>query len=221
MCVMCCCICYALQDSSAPLGCGGYGTVYRGRLRGGTQVAIKVLNDDSQQGQREFEKEVAILGGLHHEHLLPLLGSCSERHALVYPLMQGSLEQRLQWAAPASTTAAAQGTSSSSTATPSAEPLPWLERLRICNEVVLGLIWLHTQEPPILHMDLKTAHILLDRCGVAAVVLNGHVTTTAWHSGHLQPALSPTHGPWQQSPRTVVSAVHSVVTQLCRTRVAY
>jgi serine/threonine protein kinase len=61
----------------------------------GTHVAIKVLNADSQQGQREFDREVTILGGLHHDHLLPLLGSCSDRHALVYPLMQGSLEQRL------------------------------------------------------------------------------------------------------------------------------
>jgi serine/threonine protein kinase len=70
-----------LQDSNALLGSGAYGTVYRRCLRGGTQVAIKVLNADSQQGQREFERELAILGGLHHDHLLPLLGSCSERHA--------------------------------------------------------------------------------------------------------------------------------------------
>jgi serine/threonine protein kinase len=139
--------------------------VYRGRLRGGTQVAIKVLNADSQQGQREFDREVGILGGLHHDHLLPLLGSCSERHALVYPLMQGSLEQRLQ--VPATTTTAAAAAQATSSAN-SANPLPWWERVRICNEVVLGLIWLHTQEPPILHMDLKTANVLLDRCGTRA-----------------------------------------------------
>jgi serine/threonine protein kinase len=155
-------MCYALQHSDAPLGSGGFGIVYRGRLRGGTRVAIKVLNADSQQGQREFDRELAILGGLHHDHLLPLLGSCSERHALVYPLMHSSVEQRLQVSAPAASAAA---TSSSGTATPPAGPLPWLERVRICNEVVLGLIWLHTQEPPILHMDLKTANVLLDRCG--------------------------------------------------------
>jgi serine/threonine protein kinase len=65
--------------------------------------------------------------------------------------MQGSLEQRLQ---PAAAAAAAHA------------PLSWTERVRICKEVAQGLIWLHTQEPPILHMDLKTANVLLDGCGV-------------------------------------------------------
>lgn len=125
-------------------------------------MAIKVLDADSQQGQMEFGREVAILGGLHHEHLLPLLGSCSERYALVYPLMQGSLEHRLQPAAAAATTSgAAAHASRAAGSTP--VPLTWLARVRICNEVVKGMIWLHTQEPPILHMDLKTANVLLDR----------------------------------------------------------
>jgi serine/threonine protein kinase len=148
-----------LQDNDTPLGAGGYGTVYRGRLRGGTHVAIKVLKDDSQQGQREFEREVAILGALHHEHLLPLLGSCSERHALVYPLMEGSLEQRLQLAGQAVAPPAATAARANS----KTMPLLWQDRVRICSEIVQGLIWLHTQEPPILHMDLKTANVLLDR----------------------------------------------------------
>jgi serine/threonine protein kinase len=64
--------------------------------------------------------------------------------------MQGSLEQRLQPAAAAAAHA----------------PLSWVERVRICKEVAQGLIWLHTQEPPILHMDLKTASVLLDKCGM-------------------------------------------------------
>lgn len=104
---------------------------------------------------------MAILGALHHEHLLPLLGSCSERHALAYPLMQCSLEQRLQSAAPSAAAAAHVGKTRA--------PLSWQERVRICSEVVQGVIWLHTQQPPIQHMDLKTANVLLDRFGTAKV----------------------------------------------------
>ncbi|KAF6264367.1 hypothetical protein COO60DRAFT_1698393 [Scenedesmus sp. NREL 46B-D3] len=146
----------AIQDRNAPLGAGGFGTVYRGCLRGGTQVAIKVLDPNSQQGQAEFDNELRILGSLHHRHLLPLLGSCPERRALVYDFMEGGSLQdclRLLPRAPAGPAGAA--------------PLPWCDRVRICNEIVQGLIWLHTQHPPILHMDLKTANVLLDRDGTA------------------------------------------------------
>jgi serine/threonine protein kinase len=46
-----------------------------------------------------------------------------------------------------------------------AEPLPWWDRTRIAHETVLALMWLHGQQPSILHMDVKPDNILLDRCG--------------------------------------------------------
>ncbi|WIA21080.1 hypothetical protein OEZ85_005400 [Tetradesmus obliquus] len=104
----------AIVDGDAVLGSGGYGTVYRGRLRGSTHVAIKC-----------------------------------------------SLEQRLQPVDPAAAAAAHVGKTRA--------PLGWQDRVRICSEVVQGMIWLHTQQPPILHMDLKTANVLLDRFGTAKV----------------------------------------------------
>jgi serine/threonine protein kinase len=55
-----------------------------------------MLDGDSMHGQQEFDREVQVLGSLHHPHLLPLLGSCPELHALVYPFMEkGILQQRL------------------------------------------------------------------------------------------------------------------------------
>jgi serine/threonine protein kinase len=131
-------------------------------------VAIKVLDADSMQGQQEFDKEVLVLGSLHHPHLLPLLGSCPELHALVYPFMEkGSLQQRLYGrtgaVAGAGTAARAAVAPAQQQLAASAEPLMWWDRTRIAHETVLALMWLHGQQPPIWHMDVKPDNILLDR----------------------------------------------------------
>lgn len=76
---------------------GGYGPVYRGVLDG-VPVAVKLLDPGgvSRQGPKEFAAEVAILSRLHHPHIVLLMGSCPERCALVYELLDyGSLEQHL------------------------------------------------------------------------------------------------------------------------------
>lgn len=65
----------------------------------GLPVAIKLLDPSAtggQQGPKEFQAEVAILSRLHHPHIVLLIGSCPERCALVYELLDhGSLEQHL------------------------------------------------------------------------------------------------------------------------------
>ncbi len=150
--------------------------MYRGRLRGREDVAIKVLDANSMQGQKEFDREVQVLGSLHHSHLLQLLGSCPEMLALVYPFMEGgSLQQRLYGrAGPA---AGVDGVAGPSAAAPAAvpasgtQPLPWWDRVRITHETVLALMWLHEQQPAILHMDVKPDNILLDRYGAGPVLV--------------------------------------------------
>lgn len=72
--------------------------MYRGVLDG-LPVAVKLLDPAAtggQQGPKEFQSEVAILSRLHHPHIVLLIGSCPERCALVYELMDyGSLEHHL------------------------------------------------------------------------------------------------------------------------------
>lgn len=64
--------------SSAQVGQGGYGKVYRGVLDDGTVVAIKRAQGGSLQGEREFLTEIALLSRLHHRNLVSLLGYCDE-----------------------------------------------------------------------------------------------------------------------------------------------
>lgn len=41
--------------------------------------------------------------------------------------------------------------------------------LKLLREVGLGIYYLHCFEPPVLHLDLKSANVLLDENGVAKV----------------------------------------------------
>ncbi len=79
------------------IGEGGFGKVYRGVLKDGTEVAIKKLTSGGNQGDKEFLVEVEMLSRLHHRHLVKLLGYyCSLeplQQLLCYELVpNGSLE---------------------------------------------------------------------------------------------------------------------------------
>lgn len=58
------------------LGEGGFGSVYKGCLADGREVAVKKLKDGGGQGEREFHAEVEIISRVHHRHLVSLVGYC-------------------------------------------------------------------------------------------------------------------------------------------------
>jgi len=77
------------------LGEGGYGSVFKGKLRSGPCVAIKVLRKSKGNGQ-DFINEVATIGRIHHHNVVHLIGYCAEgsKRALVYEFMSnGSLDK--------------------------------------------------------------------------------------------------------------------------------
>lgn len=80
------------------IGEGGFGRVYKGKLETGQVVAVKQLDRNGLQGQREFLVEVLMLSLLHHSNLVNLIGYCADgdQRLLVYEYMPlGSLEDHL------------------------------------------------------------------------------------------------------------------------------
>ncbi|KAE8697586.1 putative U-box domain-containing protein kinase family protein [Hibiscus syriacus] len=131
-------------DPSFKIAEGAYGSIYKCNLRH-TEVAIKVLHQNSLQGPLEFQQEVDILSKLRHPNLVTLIGVCPEIWALIYEyLPNGSLEDRL----------------SRKDNTP---PLSWQTRIHIATEICAALIFLHSSKPHrLVHGNLKPGNILLD-----------------------------------------------------------
>ncbi|URD73908.1 U-box domain-containing protein [Musa troglodytarum] len=131
-------------DDSLKIGEGGYGSVYKGTL-GQKTVAIKKLNSEGMQGQKEFHKEINVLSQLRHPNLVNLIGTCVEAWALVYDFFpNGSLEDRL-------------------TCKDNTPPLTWQIRIQVAAEICSALNFLHSNKHlSVVHGDLKPANILLD-----------------------------------------------------------
>ncbi|KMZ72214.1 Serine/threonine-protein kinase PBS1 [Zostera marina] len=132
------------------LGEGGFGHVYRGCLSMTNQdVAIKQLNRNGLQGNREFLVEVLMLSLLHHPNLVNLIGYCADgdQRLLVYEFMPlGSLEDHLHDLAS------------------DKEGLDWNTRMKIAAGAAKGLEYLHDiAKPPVIYRDFKSANILLDK----------------------------------------------------------
>nr|XP_009417850.1 PREDICTED: putative serine/threonine-protein kinase isoform X2 [Musa acuminata subsp. malaccensis] len=131
------------------VGEGGFGSVYKGKLKDGKIVAVKVLSSESRQGVPEFLNEIAVISGIEHENLVSLHGCCVEEthRILVYNYLENnSLAQTLL------------GSGCSNI------QFNWRTRVRICIGVARGLAFLHEEvRPHIVHRDIKASNILLDK----------------------------------------------------------
>ncbi|OIT37931.1 PREDICTED: serine/threonine-protein kinase CDL1 [Nicotiana attenuata] len=134
------------------IGHGAFGSVYRGVLQDGRKVAVKLMDQAGKQGEDEFKVEVELLCRLRSPYLLPLIGYCSEssHKLLVYEFMaNGGLQEHLY------------PINGSNNFCPK---LDWKTRLTIALEAAKGLEYLHEHvNPPIIHRDLKSSNILLDK----------------------------------------------------------
>ncbi|CAA3002282.1 serine threonine- kinase [Olea europaea subsp. europaea] len=131
------------------IGEGGFGSVYKGKLKTGQMAAIKVLSSESSQGLKEFLTEIQVISDVEHENLVKLYGCCVEgnQKILVYNYLENnSLAQTLL------------GNGHSRI------QFSWRTRVNICIGVANGLAHLHEEMTPhIVHRDIKASNILLDK----------------------------------------------------------
>ncbi|KAK9076457.1 hypothetical protein SSX86_004791 [Deinandra increscens subsp. villosa] len=141
------------------LGQGGFGSVYKGVLPSGKEIAVKLMNGSgSLQGEREFHNELSLSTringacGAHSRQVISVLGFSSDQNRrrgkkmlIVYEYMQnGSLQDALLHRK-------------------CPELMDWKIRFMILLDVAKGVEFLHFScDPPIVHSDIKPSNVLLD-----------------------------------------------------------
>ncbi|KAK6116634.1 hypothetical protein DH2020_049633 [Rehmannia glutinosa] len=127
------------------LGKGSFGSVFKGTLSDGLNVAVKVFNLELERAVRSFDTECEILSTIRHRNLVRILGCCTniEFKALILGYMSnGSLEKWLY---------------------SENYCLDLIQRLKIAIDVALALEYLHHGHTfSVVHCDIKPNNVLLD-----------------------------------------------------------
>ncbi|XP_039028294.1 G-type lectin S-receptor-like serine/threonine-protein kinase At4g27290 [Hibiscus syriacus] len=130
------------------IGEGGFGSVYKGILDDGLEIAVKRLSKGSTQGDNEFRNEVEQIAKVQHRNLVKLLGCCiqTDEKALIYEFMSNKSLDFFIFDQARSML------------------LDWPMRYNIINGIARGLLYLHQDSPQrVIHRDLKAANVLLDK----------------------------------------------------------
>ncbi|KAM3304517.1 hypothetical protein P3S67_011383 [Capsicum chacoense] len=139
----------ALSESNL-IGSGSFGSVYKGVLRSGTAIAVKVFNLQLDAAFKSFDTECKVLRSFRHRNLVKVTTSCYnlDFQALVLEYMpNGSLEKYLY---------------------SHNYFLDIMQRLSIMIDMACALEYLHHGcLSPVIHCDLKPNNVLLDEDMVA------------------------------------------------------
>ncbi|KAF8030274.1 hypothetical protein BT93_E2658 [Corymbia citriodora subsp. variegata] len=138
------------------IGEGGTGRVYRALLPTGHALAIKKIRssegDEIEQITASFINEIRLLTAIRHRNIVKFYGFCSSgpHKFLVYDLIErGSLASILN-------------------DNGKAARLYWRRRVEIVRDIARALCYMHNDcMPPIIHRDISSQNILLNREGEA------------------------------------------------------
>ncbi|XP_022721786.1 probable serine/threonine-protein kinase DDB_G0282963 isoform X1 [Durio zibethinus] len=128
------------------IGQGSCGTVYHA-LWYGSDVAIKVFSKQEYSDDviHAFRQEVSLMKRLRHPNVLLFMGAVTSPQRLCIVtefLPRGSLFRLLQ----RNTT-----------------KLDWRRRVHMALDIARGMNYLHHFNPPIIHRDLKSSNLLVDK----------------------------------------------------------
>ncbi|CAM8887513.1 unnamed protein product [Rhodiola kirilowii] len=128
------------------IGQGSCGSVYHAQWYG-SDVAVKVFSRQEYTDDTifSFRQEVSLMKRLRHPNVLLFMGAVtSPQHLAIVTefLPRGSLFRLLQ-----------RNTSK----------LDWRRRIHMALDIARGMNYLHHCNPPIIHRDLKSSNLLVDR----------------------------------------------------------
>ncbi|RAL53856.1 hypothetical protein DM860_004327 [Cuscuta australis] len=139
------------------LGKGSHGLVYKGVLPGGRLVAVKKSSrsprclassssSSSSENPNEIDNEIEILSRLQNPRLVNLVGfttgECRDRLLVVEFMSNGTLFDALHT---------------------DPRPLGWGRRVKMALQTAKAIQALHSLDPPVIHRDIKSANVLIDR----------------------------------------------------------
>lgn len=164
-------------NSAQIIGQGGSGVVYKGVLPNSRLVAIKKSKFSEQTQVEDFINEISLLLQIRHPNIVHLLGFCLETEVplLVYEFMvNGSLFEHLHVRNAL---------------------LSWEQRLELAMETANGLAYLHFASGiSILHRDIKSSNILLDKDFTAKIADFGISRLKPTENSHLTTLIQGTAG---------------------------
>ncbi|KAK9792477.1 hypothetical protein WJX73_002769 [Symbiochloris irregularis] len=144
-------ICQDHEGNSLVLGEGGFGMVYKATMAGSTPVAVKFVLGQSRKEQERFQLECTILRNLRHGNIVQFLGA---------NLLAGQIMLVTEFMS--------RGDLWTALSVDHNQMLSWYKRGKgVALDTIRGLQHMHSRK--IIHLDLKSSNILLDKACTAKI----------------------------------------------------